>query len=223
MADTSQSTHPTPDVPPRSPDRGGNRGMEAVQNGSSGNGANIMRDGTQANNSSPTAKKELPEFPKLPAAPPSHHFGHGFSGRTKVPKAQDYKEIEKSHEQQSAEYNRIMNERARIMQERGSTDSGSKSNATSNATPTSPTSNVHNDVKSGKNSKKSENPHGAPTEKQRMMDQMNANQMKPTDRIKNADKGERRVRDPVTGQAIIVKDADPKGERRTVLWLTPRL
>jgi hypothetical protein len=35
--------------------------------------------------------------------------------------------------------------------------------------------------------------------------------VKPTDRQRNAEKGERRVRDPTTGGEIIVKDADPKG------------
>jgi hypothetical protein len=34
---------------------------------------------------------------------------------------------------------------------------------------------------------------------------------RPTDRYKKADHGSRRVRDPITGTEIIVKDADPKG------------
>lgn len=34
---------------------------------------------------------------------------------------------------------------------------------------------------------------------------------KPTDRLRKAEKGERRVRDPITDSEIIVKDADPKG------------
>lgn len=33
----------------------------------------------------------------------------------------------------------------------------------------------------------------------------------PTQRFQQAEKGQRRVRDPVTGGEIIVKDADPKG------------
>jgi hypothetical protein len=38
--------------------------------------------------------------------------------------------------------------------------------------------------------------------------------VKPTDRIQKAEKGERRVRDPITDAEIIVKDADPKGKSR---------
>lgn len=36
--------------------------------------------------------------------------------------------------------------------------------------------------------------------------------VKPTERFAKAEKGQRRVRDPITGSEIIVKDADPKGE-----------
>jgi hypothetical protein len=36
---------------------------------------------------------------------------------------------------------------------------------------------------------------------------------KPTDRYRKAEKGQRRVRDPITGTEIIVKDADPKGQQ----------
>jgi len=35
---------------------------------------------------------------------------------------------------------------------------------------------------------------------------------RPTDRYRKAEKGQRRVRDPITGTEIIVKDADPKGK-----------
>lgn len=47
-------------------------------------------------------------------------------------------------------------------------------------------------------------------EKAEMMDRMNANKEKPTDRLKKAPHGERRVRDPTTGGQVIIKDADPK-------------
>lgn len=36
--------------------------------------------------------------------------------------------------------------------------------------------------------------------------------VKPTERFAKAEKGQRRVRDPITGSEIIVKDADPKGD-----------
>lgn len=46
--------------------------------------------------------------------------------------------------------------------------------------------------------------------------------VKPTERFAKAEKGQRRVRDPITGAEIIVKDADPKGESRLLLY-TPYL
>jgi len=67
-----------------------------------------------------------------------------------------------------------------------------------------------NAAKNAKDRKEGATANSGTTEKARMMDQMNSNQMKPTDRIKKADKGERRVRDPTTGGEIVVKDADPK-------------
>lgn len=231
------STEPIPEVPPRSPGRHlGHHGMDAVAKEGAGSGvndahvssqgapakakeasasaANLSSSASPAANlssaASPTSPKdkELPAFPTLPAAPPSHRFGHGFSGRTKIPKVQDYKGVQLAHEEQSEEYQRVMNERARIMNERASVDSAKSQRSNSS---------VSNDIKSGKNSRDKENAHGAANEKQKMMDQMNAGNIKPTERWKHANKGERRVRDPITGAAIVVKDADPKGggRRRT--------
>lgn len=48
------------------------------------------------------------------------------------------------------------------------------------------------------------------SEKEEYKDRMNANKEKPTDRYNKQKHGERRVRDPVTGGEVIIKDADPK-------------
>lgn len=50
----------------------------------------------------------------------------------------------------------------------------------------------------------------ANSEKQEIMDQMNANQLKPTERLNKRAKGDRRVRDPTTGGEVIIHDANPK-------------
>lgn len=50
-------------------------------------------------------------------------------------------------------------------------------------------------------------------EKKQMMDKMNASKQKPTDTVKHR-KGERVVDDPVTGEKVIIKDAQFKGEHR---------
>ncbi|WWC90217.1 uncharacterized protein L201_005150 [Kwoniella dendrophila CBS 6074] len=67
-----------------------------------------------------------------------------------------------------------------------------------------------NAVKAQKDKKDDVKPNTGANEKSRLMEQMNANQLKPTERFNRAEKGQRRVRDPITGAEVIVKDADPK-------------
>ncbi|BEI79854.1 hypothetical protein CcaverHIS002_0103830 [Cutaneotrichosporon cavernicola] len=142
-------------------------------------------------------RSPVPEFPPLPAAPPPKVFGMGYSGSRRVPKVQDYAGIKEKHDQQAEEYGRILQEREEAMRNNAELASGS----------VSPASVERANTVDQSGDKKADT--GA-DEKARLMEQMNANQEKPTERFKKRNKGERRVRDPITGRAIIVKDADPK-------------
>lgn len=48
------------------------------------------------------------------------------------------------------------------------------------------------------------------SEKQAVMDRMQGPNQKPTDKVKNK-RGQRTVKDPVTGQQVTIKDAEFKG------------
>ncbi|WWD22673.1 hypothetical protein CI109_107166 [Kwoniella shandongensis] len=162
------------------------------------------------------------EFPELPPAPPSRTFGQGYSSSHPVPTVQSYKVEQAEHEEQSKAYAAMVERRAReadererrakeIAQESGSTAPGHAAPHTSDGTQVKAgVDEETNAIKNQKGMKNDPKPNSGANEKARMMDQMNANQMKPTDRIQKAEKGQRRVRDPVTGAEIIVKDADPK-------------
>jgi hypothetical protein len=152
-------------------------------------------------------RSPVPEFPPLPDAPPPKVFGMGYSANRRVPKAQDYAGIKEEHEKQADEYDRILQEREEAMRANGELgSSGSVSPVSAEAEA------VDGTVADGAESAEKSNASMGANEKARLMEQMNANQEKPTERFKKRGKGERRVRDPITGKAIIVKDADPKGE-----------
>ncbi|KLT44405.1 hypothetical protein CC85DRAFT_242629 [Cutaneotrichosporon oleaginosum] len=147
-------------------------------------------------------RSPVPEFPKLPAAPPPKVYGMGYSNFRRVPKAQDYAGIKQEHEKQADEYDRILQEREAALRANGELAHSSGS-LTPEAAP------VDDAVAEPGGGEKTSANMGA-NEKARLMEQMNANQEKPTERFKKRSKGERRVRDPITGKAIVVKDADPK-------------
>ncbi|GMK56735.1 hypothetical protein CspeluHIS016_0305750 [Cutaneotrichosporon spelunceum] len=141
--------------------------------------------------------RSVPQFPTLPDAPPSKVYGKGYSASRRVPKAQDYASIKEAHEKQAEEYSRILQERENAIRANGEVTSGSMSPASA--------ADGHTGGQNG--DKKADQ---GVEEKARLMEQMNSNQEKPTERFRKRKKGERRVRDPITGRAIIVNDTDPK-------------
>ncbi|ORY26481.1 hypothetical protein BCR39DRAFT_540905 [Naematelia encephala] len=152
------------------------------------------------------------DFPELPQAPPSKVLGQGYSANHPVPTVQGYREEQAKHETESKEY-AAMVERRRAQQEekdKAAREGANNDDGQSQHDGPPVQKEETNAVKNTKHKK--DEPVGSKpaTEKQQMMDQMNANKEKPTDRYMKADKGERRVRDPITGDEIIVKDSDPK-------------
>ncbi|WVQ82868.1 hypothetical protein IAT38_005004 [Cryptococcus sp. DSM 104549] len=170
------------------------------------------------------------EFPELPPAPPSRVVGQGYSSHHPVPTVQSYREEQAQHEEDARVYASIVERRAREAEEREKLAREQRSPAekageglgkdapqTGDATAANAgkvgagKDEETNAAKVQKEKKTDEpQPSSGANEKARLMEQMNANQLKPTDRIAKANKGERRVRDPITGTEVIVKDADPK-------------
>ncbi|WVR03079.1 hypothetical protein IAU60_000068 [Kwoniella sp. DSM 27419] len=167
-------------------------------------------------------------FPELPPAPPSKVLGQGYSANHPVPTVQSYKVEQKQHEDDARAYAEIVEkrrqeaeERERVQRERAREEEkpsvpqssegvGAGTGGTAHAGVENKIRQETNAVKNQQNKKDEPNANNPATEKARMMDQMNSNKLSPTERFQKADKGQRRVRDPITGAEVIVKDADPK-------------
>jgi hypothetical protein len=106
------------------------------------------------------APSPIPEFPALPAAPAAHVVGHGWSASHKIPKASDYADIKKRHEEQAEDYARILEARAAAGEGELSSGSGRSS--------------LDDKNKDGQHGRDHAHANAANTEKQRLMDQMNA-------------------------------------------------
>ncbi|OCF41030.1 C2 domain-containing protein [Kwoniella heveanensis CBS 569] len=178
------------------------------------------------NMSSDHARTGSTEFPELPPAPPSRVIGQGYSANHPVPTVQSYKADQKAHEDEARAYAEIVErrrqeaeerERAQIERERNpekpavpqSGDGIPSGTATGGQVAAGADENT-NAAKTQQVKKDEPNAGAGANEKARLMDQMNSNKLSPTERFQKAEKGQRRVRDPVTGAEIIVKDADPK-------------
>ncbi|WVN87584.1 uncharacterized protein L203_102767 [Cryptococcus depauperatus CBS 7841] len=155
------------------------------------------------------------EFPKLPPAPPSRAVGHGYSQHNPVPTVQSYKNTQAQHEEESRTYAAIVEQRAREAaerQQRSEADSKGTDYGGLSGKPVSSGKDEETNAARIQEGKKMNEPNSniGANEKAKMMEQMNANKLKPTERIAKAEKGERRVRDPITGHEIIVKDVNSK-------------
>lgn len=127
-----------------------------------------------------------PDFPELPPAPAPHVFGTGYSGKHKVPKAQDWQEINQRHQQQADEYARIMEmrEQAEMDEKRlaeegpGSEEEGEPAyvEVDGDGDPINPQDSPmaagHKVANDGTQSRKKADSKNAATEKQRLMNQM---------------------------------------------------
>jgi hypothetical protein len=182
--------------------------------------------------SEPASSTAGTDFPDLPPAPPSRVVGQGYSANHPVPTVQSYKAAKADADQQADEYARIVAARQAEDEERMRKAAEAKDESASpvDAPKTDPSQKEEGQVdeKKGRDKVKEKvDPHRPTTEKERMMEQMNSNKsqfiiattktmlmgtVRPTDRVRHAEKGQRRVRDPITGAEIIVKDADPKGK-----------
>ncbi|ORX35103.1 hypothetical protein BD324DRAFT_582681 [Kockovaella imperatae] len=162
-------------------------------------------------------------FPDLPPAPPSRVVGQGYSTSHPVPTIQSYRDTQAKHDEEARQYAEIVDARRKEAEERQRAneeehnETGDDEDHTDRPTVPDVNEDIKEEAKGDSDGqkhtlhrKRDAVKHEPPTEKQRMMEQMTANQRSPTDRFKHAEKGQRRVRDPITGSEIIVKDADPK-------------
>ena len=153
-------------------------------------------------------------FPDLPAAPPSHVVGQGYSAHHKVPTVQSYKDSQARNEEEANQYAQIVEARHREAEEREKlgrdssapqgddvsvpTNSASPMSAINNHAPPAADGDAEtvgdskegikdvpdvpdvkdekNVVKSNANKKHDAVKSGPATEKEKMMEQMNANQ-----------------------------------------------
>ncbi|KAK4688253.1 hypothetical protein P7C73_g1870, partial [Tremellales sp. Uapishka_1] len=163
----------------------------------------------------------LTPLPQLPDAPPSRLVGAGYSASHPVPTVQGYRAEHEQNEKDAQEYAEAMRKREgerrareqkhlQQMEDQTIYGGGDEIQGNSHATQKVDGHEETSAAKNTQNKKSDPKPNSGATEKGRMMEQMNANQVKPTDRAKNADKSTRRVRDPTTGGEILVKDIDPK-------------
>ncbi|WVW81245.1 hypothetical protein I302_103236 [Kwoniella bestiolae CBS 10118] len=154
------------------------------------------------------------EFPDLPPVPPSRVIGQGYSAEHPVPTVQSYKIEQKQHEQDAKAYAEIVERRRLESEQRDRQAQLEREKPTHESTQGGQVSagkdEETNAVKAQKDKKDEPQPGTGANEKSRLMEQMNSNQLKPTERFQKAEKGQRRVRDPITGAEVIVKDADPK-------------
>lgn len=126
-----------------------------------------------------SSSPELTKFPDLPAAPPSKVVGSGYSSYHPVPTVSGYKEEQKEHEKAADEYARIVEIRAKEQAEHTARASATAPEGVAGKQGgTDASGTLHDDGNKATAQKKTrdEDPtSGKPvTEKQRMMDQMNA-------------------------------------------------
>ena len=137
-------------------------------------------------------------FPTLPAAPPSKHIGQGYSTSNPVPTVQQYRETQQKHEQQAKEYSDLMDRREAAARRRAQeqeererqaamqdADGEEDGDADGDDTRTLDDGTVvqkgtqkdtgKNAVKNTKHKKNKVDPNRPPTEKEKLMDQMNSN------------------------------------------------
>ena len=128
------------------------------------------------------------DFPPLPPAPPSHVVGQGYSSSHPVPTVQDYRKTQAEHEQQANEYAEIVRKRQQeqeMANQRvepggaGLPDGEEKSGDAAGVPEAKVVKEEGNAAKTQQDKKESGGAKGPATEKQRMMDQMNANQREP--------------------------------------------
>ncbi|KAJ9109924.1 hypothetical protein QFC19_001905 [Naganishia cerealis] len=160
--------------------------------------------------------------PELPAAPPTRVVGEGYGYNHPAPTVQKYRQDQVQRDRDADEYAEWIQRHDHQAQTPTSTavsDADAGGNGALHATGDVPLSSFAADKAPSDSTLprgKAATPHGkaAPEpsagqqEKAEMMDRMNANKQKPTDRVKK--QGERRVRDPTTGGEVIIKDADPE-------------
>lgn len=170
--------------------------------------------------------------PELPPAPPTRVVGEGYGYNHPVPTVQKYRQDQVQRDKDADDYADYLDRH----QEQDSATLGSTAvsashdddfNGNGNGSAGQPihaTGDVPLDSSSRANGQpsagtlhgKAAASHGKSVpgqsagqqEKAEMMERMNANKVKPTDRVKK--QGERRVRDPTTGGEVIIRDADPK-------------
>lgn len=133
-----------------------------------------------------SASPENTQFPELPAAPPSHMFGHGYSSHHPVPTVQGYKSTKAKNDEQAEDYAAIVAKRQHESKQRDQRQIQQQQQAVTSAPDSAELSDgetVNNGVVEregnaaktahGKTDKATgQNPAN---EKQKMMDQMNSN------------------------------------------------
>jgi hypothetical protein len=120
------------------------------------------------------------DFPDLPPAPASKEVGHGYSAHHPVPTVQSYKITKADNEAQAKEYAEIVAARQAEREERERRSAQLlKEQQDGNHQDVNETKQVDdeetNATKNTKEMKQKVDPHKPATEKERMMEQMNAN------------------------------------------------
>lgn len=124
------------------------------------------------------------DMPELPAAPPSHVVGQGYSANHKIPTVQSYKQDQLKRDEEAEQYAKLVEQRQRDAADRlekVAAAQNDKEKEGSNRAPQSGDANQASDQQSGnvlKNraGKKDEmSTGGAHDEKSKLMEQMNSN------------------------------------------------
>lgn len=152
-------------------------------------------------------------LPPLPEAPPSRHIGEGYSYNHPVPTVQQYRDDRRGWDKDAEDYAQQM-ERMGDAGSMRDDDTATMASATGtavdghhrdgHATGAVSRSNAHGGKLDGSSDGPAANERAGKKrdavkspgqqEKAEMMDRMNANKEKPTDRVKKGPHGERRVR-----------------------------
>jgi len=117
------------------------------------------------------------ELPQLPEAPPSRLFGQGYSSHNPVPTVQHYRSEKAKQEEEAQEYAALVERRRQEAEERETNAASMNAPQGGSVSDTKQVAGEEtNAAKTQKGKKNKASANAGATEKERMMDQMNANQ-----------------------------------------------
>lgn len=158
-----------------------------------------------------TTTSSSSSFTMSQTGPTHHQFGEGYSGHNPVPTVQHFHKEQAAHRAEGlASPPESDGETAVSAPAYNDADIDKDLPPKPAATPAATANDGNKQLSSAAELEAKASPKKGES-KAEVMEKANANKMKPTDRLKNS-KAERTARDPVTGQDVIIHDAEFSSE-----------